>query len=140
MYATQQDIIDLYSESALLVVADRDDNDVIDSVVVDRALQHATEEIDSYVGQRHSLPLSSVPGVLKRICIDIALYRLSPDSSYTEEKRQRYEDAIAHLEKLASGKIVLGLPEVPGQEDANDTIEITSEKRLFNRRTSKLVM
>jgi phage gp36-like protein len=143
MYATAQDIIDIYTEEELLIVADRDDNGTYDVSVVDGALRKATSKIDSYVSQRYSLPLPSVPDILREHCVDIALYRLSASSGYAEEKRQRYEDSIRWLEQLAAGKVGLGLPDVDpgeGEPDPDATIEITSEERLFNRKSMKQVL
>lgn len=142
MYATAQDIIDLYTEDELLIVADRDDNGSIDAAIVDKALSGATAVIDGYLGQRHQLPLATPPPRLQEVCIDIAMYRLSAANGYTDEKRQRYDDAIRWLEHLAAGKVGLGLPDVDGGDDTPDpdvTIEITSNERLFNRRTGRKV-
>ena len=134
-YATQQDIIDRYGNDALFVVADRDNDNVIDAVVVDGALSDATDEINAYVASKYALPLATVPPVLKRMCVDIALYRLSPDGSYTEEKRQRYEDAVKLLTKFSNGDASLGLPENSTPDSAVGDVELISSDRQFSRRT-----
>lgn len=131
MYATQDDIVDRYGEDELLTVADRDGDDTVDAAVVSQALQDATDEIDTYVGSRYSLPLPTQPTALKRICVDIALYRLSTESGLTEEKRKRYEDAVKFLLGIAKGDIKLGLPEPNG---GPVTVEISGPDRRFNRR------
>ena len=113
-YATQQDIITLYSEDALYV-ADRDGDGVVDADAVTRALTSASGEIDSFIGVRHSLPLDLADAVaaqelLKQFCVDIAIYRLALSRDVlSEEHRRRYEDTIKHLEKIAKGTASLNL-------------------------------
>lgn len=131
-YATQQQIEDRYGQEALLLVADRDGDGVADTAVVDQALIDATAEIDTYLAARYDLPLPSTPEVLVRLCVDIVIYRLAADADVaTEEKRQRYEDAVALLRRMASGEVSLGLPEPP--ESSNGTVSINAQPRRFGR-------
>lgn len=109
-YATQDDIITLYSEDALYV-ADRNGDGVVDADAVTRALTSASGEIDSYIGVRYSLPLEAAPELLKQFCVDIAIYRLALSRDVlSEEHRRRYEDTIKHLDKIAKGTASLNLP------------------------------
>jgi phage gp36-like protein len=118
-YATRDSMVERWGMDALLVVADRDQDGVLDDAVVDQALVDASAEIDTYVGAKNRLPLPSIPEVLVRLCSDIALYRLSSDgASATEEKRKRYEDAVGLLRRVASGEVSLGLPTPPDQESS----------------------
>lgn len=114
-YATQDDIITLYSEDALYV-ADRDGDGVVETDAVARALTSASGEIDSFIGVRYSLPLTiptgeTAPDLLKQFCVDIAVYRLALSRDVlSEEHRRRYEDTIKHLERIAKGTASLNLP------------------------------
>jgi phage gp36-like protein len=109
-YASKQDIDDLYGEDLLRRVTDHDDDGESDSPVIARGLADASAVIDSYISARYTLPLISVPSVLKKICIDLGIYSMAPqDSRRTTEMRQRYEDAMAMLRDIASGKSGLGL-------------------------------
>ena len=109
-YATQAHVVERYGERALLDLADRDDDDVADPGVIERALADATAEIDTYLATKYDLPLADTPLVLIRICVDIAVYRLSPKADIaTEERRLRYEDAIKLLKDLASRTATLNL-------------------------------
>ncbi len=134
-YATQQDIIDRYGNDALYVAADRDNNDAIDTAAVDRALDDATDEINTYVGKKYQLPLSVVPTVLLRVCVDIALYRLSFGSAFTEEKRKRYDDTLRFLEGVATGKFSLGFDDGAGAESTAGDAEVISNERQYSRKT-----
>lgn len=120
-----------YGQDAILLVADRDQDGVIDAGVIEQATADATAEIDSYVGALHRLPLASVPEVLVRLCCDIALYRLSAEAgSGTEEKRKRYEDAVALLRRIASGEVSLGMP-TPAEEATSGFAFFEAQPKRF---------
>lgn len=131
-YATQADIENRYGVDALLVVADRNDDQVIDTEIVTAALADASAEIDSYVGARYPLPLPMVPRVLSQLCVDIAFYKLSADADMaTDERRLRYEDAINLLKRFSRGEVTLGLPRPP--QTTNGVAHIQSQPRRFKR-------
>ncbi len=122
-YISKQVIIDRYGEDFLSRMADRNDDQDLDEDPVDRAIRDAESEADSYIGVVHSLPLpgvierddpennSSVPYVLRRVCVDIAVYRLASEhDELTKERRKRYDDAIAWLTKVSESKVSLGIP------------------------------
>ena len=135
MYATQQDILDRYGEDALYAVADLDGDDALDQPRIDQALADAAEEIDLYVGRRESLPLTTIPPILTRLGVDMALYRLSTEATLTDEKTKRYERAVATLKDIANGTVSLGL-DTPDAEDASpvaNEVEFEAEPRLFKR-------
>ena len=82
------------------------------SIAIQDAIQDATEEINGYIGGRYALPLPNVPSNLERMACDIARYRLYFQQP-TDEVRQRYEDAIAFLKRVADNKahLQIQLPE-----------------------------
>jgi phage gp36-like protein len=139
-YATQTDITLLYGANALYV-ADHDRDGVADGDAVSRALTSATGEIDTYIGQRYSLPLVEVPEFLKQLTVDIALYRLALSADVaTTEHRTRYEDALGHLRRIAENKAALvftpvapvegdPIPEASGPQP----IVVSGPPRLFSR-------
>lgn len=132
VYATQQDIENRYGTDALLVIADRDDDQVIDADVVSAALEDASAEIDSYVGAKYTLPLPTVPRVLSQLCVDIAFYKLSADVDMaTEERRKRYDDAIDLLKRFSRGEVTLGLPQPP--QTTNGVAYMQAQPRRFKR-------
>lgn len=124
-YAALSDLELRYGADEVLRLADRDSDDSHDTGVIDAALDDASSEIDGFLSVRYSLPLAEVPGMLVRICCDIARYRLWSDDA-TEQIRQRYEEAIATLEKLASGTMALTL----GEDDAAAEVPATPGGRV----------
>ncbi|MCY1376863.1 hypothetical protein D9M69_643870 [compost metagenome] len=130
VYATLVDLTEQFGSNAVLLVADRNEDGEIDAEVVASALTNASAEIDTYVGVKHRLPLPLVPQVLVLRCCEIALYRLSADAgSLTEEKRKRYDDAVAHLRRIASGDASLGLPTPP--EESSGYAFFESQPKRF---------
>ncbi len=131
MYASQQDMIDRYGPDALLAATDLDGVVAADRVA--NAIADASDEIDSYVGKRYSLPLVSVPRVLSRLTVDIAVYRMADEASQTEEKRKRYEDAVKLLDSIAKGKVSLGLEADTDTSPAEQMVEMASQPRQMHR-------
>lgn len=139
-YATQADIVDLYGPNALYV-ADRDGDGVADADAVTRALNAASDEIDSYLAVRYRLPLDTTPGILRQYAVDIALYRLALGREVlSEEHRRRYEDALGALKRLAEGKAALILPQDPDADPDSPTadqgprpIVTGGPERIFSR-------
>ena len=82
---------------------------VMDTVVIQRRLDDATAEIDTYLqAAGYSLPLVSTPVVLRNRCCDIARYNLDR-IRMREDVQQRYKESIAYLKDLVRGIADLGL-------------------------------
>lgn len=124
----------------------------LDAEAIGIAFDDATGEMNTYIGKRYPLPLVFSPNILRRYCVDIALYQLGLDAhGNTEEKRIRYEDAIKWLKLVAKGDVELDLSSgasADEDEDGNPVdasgnpiidgpqmpdAEITHETRLFCR-------
>lgn len=131
-YASQSSLENQFGARAVLLASDRDKNGVADAGVLARAFSGADGIIDSRIGVVYKLPLQVIPDVLVEYAGHIAMYLMSADTgTYTEEKRQRYEDAIAWLDRLAAGKAVLpGQPEEPKTKAAGG-IRMTVEAREY---------
>lgn len=131
-YASYSSLVKQYGEDEIINSADRDRDGVADVDVVDQALDDADGIINSRIGVVYKLPLQIVPPVLVAYAGDIALYKMSgATDTYTEEKRQRYEDALKWLDQLAKGLAVLdGQPDP--ETKTSGSIRFTAESRAFN--------
>jgi phage gp36-like protein len=139
MYAGQQDIEDRYGADALLLVADRDGDGQADPDVVAQAVADADAEIDAYLAARYQLPLSTVPTVLKRLAADLLMYRLATTADLlTEEKRQRYEDAVKLLDRISKGSVSLGLA-APPSSSAGSAVRIGPDRRMTRDSLGKIL-
>ena len=142
MYATTQDIIDLYGREHLQTIALRPDEHDLEEeataqAIVD-ALAQATSEADSYISQRYDTPVAAPPRVLEIHVINMACHHLAGTHDVmTDMIRQRYEDALRWLRDISSGKARLG----PGDDGSGGTtseaapthIAIASSPSLFKR-------
>lgn len=96
------------------------------------AVADASNLIDGYLASRYTLPLVSVPEIVKVWAADIARYKLWEQRA-PEEVRQRYEDALNQLKDLARGNIALP----PGSDGSTPGTSIAgaidgfSEERIF---------
>ncbi len=135
-YATKQDIDDRYDDINYPMMPDPQDPDeeIVDGAAVEKALADAAAEIDPYLAAKHSLPLADPPEILVRLSVDIALYRMISDAiGNTEERRQRYEDALKTLGRISSGIMVLGIEET--EASPNGGVTLSGPGRLFSRDT-----
>ena len=133
-YATAPDIIDRHGEDVLVLLADRDGDGVADEGVINQALTDAASEIDTYLAPKYDLPLETVPPILTRLAVDIAVYRLSPESDAgTEERRLRYEDAVALLKRLATRTAALDLAGDDGEALSRPRrVRVSAPGRVFS--------
>jgi len=131
VYATEQDIIDLYGSDQHLITFDRNNDGSADPTAVTSALRRASNEIDIYVGRAYNLPLVTVPPVLVELCVDIALYYGAANPALvTEEKKDRYNNAIVKLKDIAAGRADLGLP-VEDEPVSQDSVQVSAPERIF---------
>jgi phage gp36-like protein len=136
-YGTPANLRQRYPEVRLAEVSD-DDGQAADDPRLQVALDDASAEIDTWIGQRYLLPLVSTPPVLVRLACDIAMYRLMallPKESVADARR-RYEDALAWLEDLAKG--AADLPDGAGEElpsASTGSVKVASLPRRFTRET-----
>jgi phage gp36-like protein len=132
VYATIQDIIDLYGEQTLIRVSDVNRDRQYDAEVVEAALENADDEINVYLSSQYDTPLPYTTRSLRRVAINIAVYTMALGrAERTDEMRKRYEDAIKLLMMMKDGKVGLGLPLVDG--DGDGVAEINPNRQRKGR-------
>lgn len=129
-YSTLDDLKEALDETTLIQLTDDAGAASVDTSVTTRAIADADEEIDGYIGTRVALPLATVPGIIRKLSVDIALYNLFSrrHDSIPEIRKERYDNAVKFLTQVANGKISLGLndPDPPasgGDVDYEQTVE-----------------
>ncbi len=136
-YSAQTDIAKLLTPAQLVQLTDDNADGSADAAVIAEAIAEADAEIDGYLGSRYTVPVSPVPTLLRNFSVAISLWKLYGRRSLANERRrQEYEDAIAKLKDLATGRMVL--PATGGGEVASDGSDLpeasTMESdRLFTR-------
>jgi len=133
-YCTQSDIEDRIPADQLVRLADFDGDAASDGDVLARAIADADALIDSYVGTRYSVPLSTVPDSIKLRSINIAIYFLYLGvRSVTDAVRAQHEDDLKWLEKIAAGAVALGIAEAPSPADGTPSVEYKVNDAHFGR-------
>ena len=135
-YCTIDDIRDLIDEVKLIRLTDDESAGTVHTGRVEKAIEDAGEEIDSYVGVRYPVPLVPVPEVLRKLAVDIAVYNLYGRLDHVPVNRaDRYKNALIFLEKVAAGKISLGTGDPDGNPPESDgpLAADTNPERVFDR-------
>ena len=135
-YAASTDLVEAFGELELKQIADRDRDGIADAAVVSRALQDADELINSYLAQRYTLPLPSVPKVLVSRACDVARFRLHKEGGH-EEIRTRYEEAVSWLKDVVARRAGLGFPEADQQPEGEGSTAGLAEFTGAERRMSR---
>lgn len=154
-YATRQDLFDRHRPEVVLYAVDDEGLGQWTQEAearVDQGLQDAADEIDSYLGQRYSLPITPVPRFLKKVTVDIAAYNIFGRRGFKEGTAddvvvQRYEQAVRWLKAVAKGEASLpadgsdpggsGGTVGDGTVDASSAPEVQAPERVFGRQKLK---
>lgn len=134
-YATQTDMTTRFGDREVIALTDHANLGTIDATVLIGALAEAAAEIDPYLAPRHKLPLASVPKIVTGFACDIARYRLCGSGvTLTDDIRDRYKDAVRFFEKVAEGKIGLGLDLANQPVQSSNTVQFAEPTdRVFGR-------
>lgn len=136
-YCTQDDILNRIDETDLVRLTDDDNAGSVDADIVTRAIEDADEEINAYVGARHTVPLSPVPSLIRKLSTEIAihnLYRRRP-AGPPEHIEKGYTAAVRLLELIAKGQASLGAQDPEGSPPTSDAPQMasTNPDRVFSR-------
>jgi phage gp36-like protein len=137
-YATPADFILAFGNDEAVEITNLDSPtaSVLDSSKLQRALDDASSEIDSYLlAASYTIPLTSAPIVLREKCNDIARYRLDKWRN-RDDVRRRYEDALIFLRDLSKGLASLGA-DVTGKpiESQSDTPRWYTRDKVYTDET-----
>lgn len=146
MYVSAEDIKLALAEDVIVYLVDDERQRTLTAqgqARIDAKLSEAESEVNSYLAQRYTLPLPSVPQVLKAKTVDIAVYRLflrrgiRPGTA-DELVNSQYKLAVAWLRDVATGKASLTLNGPSGgsdgpKADGGSKPSITADPRVFSR-------
>lgn len=117
-YTSKAEMVARWGTDEVTRSADRDPQDgVSEDGAIAAACVDADSLVDFYLVQAGiELPLNPVPAALTMHATNIAMYELSQavGGAYTDEKRQRFEDAISFLKGFKNAVGVPGQPEGKG--------------------------
>jgi phage gp36-like protein len=122
----QEDLADLTVESG----------EVPDSLIIIEAISKAGAEIDSYLGVKYVVPLTTPPAQVKALAVDLAIYHLySRRSIVPPVWQQRHEAAVAILKQVVAGQMVIVGPQGEMPTVAKEVADAASAPRAFSRHT-----
>lgn len=131
-YVTLSQLQESFGEAEILQLTDRARTGAVNMVVLQRAIDDVTAQIDSFLAGHYVLPLSNVPANLVRIAADLVRYQLY-DIKVNELVKQRRDDAIEYLTKVSKGLVILGADQAgtPVKPDAGGGVKSTAPNRTF---------
>ena len=140
MYCTIEDLRSQSSDEVLVRCTDDEGTGEIDQAIIDEKINDAQMEIDSYCRAQYSVPFDPVPGLIRKLTVDITLYNLISRRGLDEDGPdvilvKRYRDAVKLLENLAKGIVTIGPTSAGAPAPMPQQASIVSSPRHFSRRS-----
>ena len=132
-YATQADIEAQLSLDELVQLTDDEGLGEVNYGRITRAISDADEEIDGYLQSRMAVPISPAPGIIRKTSVDISIYNLFSRRGdvIPEIRKDRYDNAVKFLVKVAEGKIGLGAQDPAGNPPDVSGVSYTGPGQVF---------
>lgn len=105
-YSTLADLKKAIPEANLVQLTDDEDRGSVNESRVTQAIQDADDLIDTYLRGKHTVPLATVPPIIRRYSCVLAIYYLYARrlQDPTEAMGAMYKEAIRFLESVRDGK------------------------------------
>lgn len=114
-YCTQDDVEDAADGLHNLIrvsTRDGEDGTAVNVARVDKAINEAQTEVDSYVAKRYAVPLGTVPDTVRFVTSRVAFFRML-GRHVSPGDIERYDRDVKWLEGVSEGKIALGVTNPP---------------------------
>ena len=139
-YCTQSDILEQLDSEILVQLTDDAGTGSADASVVERAIADADSEIDAYCGRRYTVPFAAVPGIIRKLSVDIAIYHLygrRTAGDVPDGRKGRYANAVRLLEHISKGLVTLGGQDPEGNPPSTEKPTLSADERLYGRSKMK---
>ncbi len=132
-YCTQSDIEEEIGEEKVIELTDDEGLGTVNAARVTKAIAAADAEINSYLAQRYSVPMTAGLELLKDLCVNLALERLygRRPGSLPEDRADRITAVRRLLADIATGKATLGETPPPPVDSGGSMFE--GADRNFSR-------
>lgn len=134
-YSVLDDIQKMIPKDTVIQLTDDEGAGTMNAARITEAIAQADSEIDAYLGSRYDVPFATVPDVVKKISVDLAIYNVY--SRRVEEipatRVDRYKNAIRLLEGIRDGKISIGEATEPPGETDQVKVSTSEDDRIFTR-------
>jgi phage gp36-like protein len=136
LYCTRDDILKQVRPDVLRELADDDLDGTEDAGVVDGAIETASDVIDGYCQPRYPVPFAPIPGVVRRIAVDLAAYNLFARRGFNEQSADkavvdRYKAAIRLLERIQEGKAAIGVGTMSEPSAPPAPVRVKSRPQIY---------
>lgn len=131
-YIDKDAMIAAFGEVEIRQLTDRSGVGSIVDAVLERAMETAESEANSYVGAAYAVPLAVVPPSLASFTCDIARFYLY-DNEPTETVQNRYDRAVAWLRDVSRGVVSLGLK--PEEAPVSSVVVVNARAQVFSGET-----
>lgn len=136
-YAVQADMEQRYGTAQLVLIADRDNDGVIDAPLITGSIADASAVVDSKLRDRYIVPIAvAIPQEINLVVCDIARWELYKNTTQIPEAvTNAYDAAMALLDSYAAGDAILAIPlaTVPASGVPAQGAEIVVGDRQFTR-------
>lgn len=133
-YCTLTDIKSAIPEQNLIQLTDDEGAGEVNQERVNDAIDYADQLIDGYLRGRYTLPLDPVPGLLKKLAVDLAvffIYSRKLELEMPEGMENRYKNSTKVLEMIQKGTVSLGTEEGSTTEPGEYKTNKTASDRMF---------
>ncbi len=131
-YSTIEDLEAILPEKTLIKISnDQSGATAIDMTNIEHAISQGDRLIDGYVGLQREVPLSPVPGLIRNMSAQFAVYFLYRRRNQVPEIWQnQYKADVAVLVKMGEGKITLGPGENGSTEPPQQALAHSGKKEM----------
>jgi phage gp36-like protein len=131
-YIDSTDMEDRFGLVELVQLTDRANTGDVDDLILQRAMDDAEAEANSYLRGRYAIPVSPVDGMLRAAVADMARYRLY-DEQATEQVTERYNRAVRWLQDVARGLVNLDAFDHSSAGTGVALVDIRSTPSMYGR-------
>ncbi|EFH3410639.1 gp436 family protein [Escherichia coli] len=106
----------------------------VNEAVVQEAIRHANERIDTYLRGRYTLPLPEVPTVIHDVAVAITRYRLyarRPEGALPDAVKDDYKDALKQLTDIRDNRMTLALPSTEADAPESGEFKVRARRPTF---------
>lgn len=135
-YSTVDDLARALEPDAINQLAQDDSGtNTADTARLEAFIEEADSEIDAYISRRYTVPLATVPAMIRRFSTVIVKWYLHNRRIWTKDENVKgeYEDVIAKLEAIRDGDM-----DIPGGNLATSSAGyFGAETQDYTRTTMK---
>ena len=134
-YCSEDDLLKMIPQSELAELT-TESGEGFDSLIIAEAISKAEAEIDAYLGVKYLVPLAAPPARVKALAVELAIYHLySRRSVVPPVRQQNYEEAVAFLQQVAAGQVVIVGPQGEPPTVTKEVSDASGATRVLSRVT-----